>query len=151
MVRLGDGSLRKPLAPRPLWPRPSASLPGQPPGLEPKGPPAAAYVSCSRSGGQAWPKETLVSVGGACFDQGNLSADQVQGLDLARLEKYQVIRGILHGSKVRERALRKLACVAYPWAPDRALPTGRMPKGARAGLPKALEKYSQPYPKPTLV
>jgi len=28
-------------------------------------------------------------------------------LDLARLEKYQVIRGILHGSKVRERALRK--------------------------------------------
>jgi len=46
---------------------------------------------------------------------------------------------------------RGLACVAYLWAPYKALPTGRMSKGARAGLPKALEKYSQPYPKPTLV
>jgi hypothetical protein len=126
---------------------PSASLPGQPPGLEPKGPPAAAYVSCSRSGGQAWPKETLVSVGGACFDQGNLSADQVQGLDLARLEKYQVIRGILHGSKVRERALRKLACVAYPWAPPSPFQAGNPPvwgEGSRQGV--AYRAYAQGSP-----
>src|SRR3954468_24562087 len=100
MVRLGDGSLRKPLAPRPLWPRPLASLPGQPPGLEPKGPPAAAYVSCSRSGGQAWPKETLVSVGGACFDQGNLSADQVQG-SLGHSPVGNALSGVLMGASVK--------------------------------------------------
>ena len=57
--------------------------------------------------------------------------------DLARLEKYQVIRGILHGSKVRERALRKL----YPCG------CIRMPQ---PGRPKVLLGQSRPPANRTL-
>jgi len=39
----------------------AAGLRRQPPGLEPYGPPAAAYVSCSRSGGQGLTKDKVGS------------------------------------------------------------------------------------------
>jgi hypothetical protein len=60
MVRLGDGSLRKPLAPRPLWPRPLASFLGRsrlrlrkprPPGFAGLGlPPVSPGVSLVEAG-----------------------------------------------------------------------------------------------------
>lgn len=70
MVRLGDGTFKEAFGPEATMAL-AFDKSAPPLALSPTGPPVW---------GTRLAKGSLVSVGGACFDQGNLLADQVQGL-----------------------------------------------------------------------